>query len=149
MIIERSPVGFRVTVPCKINLFLEVLGKRNDGYHALDTVMMAVSLADELEITHREDSQLKLSIEFPNGFGQPLDDEDPAWRIPADQNNLIIRALERLRHMLGIPDMGANVRLIKRIPAMAGTWGRECRCCSSACFRVAPVDVGHEYRPSM
>jgi len=56
--------------------------------------MMAVSLVDELEITHRTDDQLRLSVEFPDGFGQPLADSDFAWRIPEDSSNLIIKALD-------------------------------------------------------
>ncbi len=123
MIIEKSQDGFRVKVPCKVNLFLEVLGKRDDGYHSLDTVMMAVSLVDELEITRRNDDRIELSIEFPEGFGHPLDGEDLAWHIPADQSNLIVRALDQLRYTLGKNGSGVNVRLIKRIPAMAGLGG--------------------------
>ena len=129
MIIEKSLDGFRVTVPCKVNLFLEVLGKRNDGFHSLDTVMMAVSLVDELEITPRKDDLLELFIEFPDGSGQPLDGDDLAWRIPADQSNLIVRALDLLRVTLnqtfsvGKKCSGASVRLIKRIPAMSGLGG--------------------------
>ena len=123
MIVEKSLDGFRVTVPCKVNLFLEVLGKRIDGYHSLDTVMMAISLVDELVITHRDDEQLELEVEFPNGSGRCFDEEDLAWRIPADQNNLIIRALDRLRVALEKPHLGAHVRLIKRIPALAGLGG--------------------------
>ena len=86
MIIEKSLDGFRATVPCKVNLFLEVLGKRDDGYHSLDTVMMAVSLVDELEITVRHDDLIELAIEFPEGYGQPIDREDFAWDIPANQS---------------------------------------------------------------
>ena len=129
MIIEKSLGGFRVTVPCKVNLFLEVLGKRNDGFHSLDTVMMAVSLVDVLEITRRKDDLLELFIEFPDCSGQPIDGEDLAWCIPADQTNLIIRALDMLRVSLnqsftgGKMCSGASVRLIKRIPAMSGLGG--------------------------
>ena len=123
MIIEKSQGGFRATVPCKINLFLEVLGKRADGYHSIDTVMMAVSLVDELQITHRDDDRIELSIEFTKDSGQSLDGEDYAWQIPADQNNLIVRALGRLRNALGKPNSGASIRLIKRIPALAGLGG--------------------------
>jgi 4-diphosphocytidyl-2-C-methyl-D-erythritol kinase len=123
MIIERTLGGFRVTVPCKVNLFLEVLGKRSDGYHSLDTVMMAVSLCDEIEIVHRDDDQLRINVDFADGAGRALDEEDLAWRIPADQQNLIIRALDRLRHQLGRPTLGASVRLTKRIPALAGLGG--------------------------
>jgi 4-diphosphocytidyl-2-C-methyl-D-erythritol kinase len=123
MIIEKSHGGFRATVPCKVNMFLEVLGKRDDGYHSLDTVMMAVSLVDELQITHRTDDRIELSIEFTEDSGQPLDGEDLAWQIPADHNNLIVRALDGLRNALGKPSAGASVRLVKRIPAMAGLGG--------------------------
>ena len=133
MIIEKSQDGFRVKVPCKVNLFLEVLGKRDDGYHSLDTVMMAVSLVDELEITRRSDDRIELTIEFPEGFGHPLDGEDLAWHIPADHSNLIVRALDQLRCTMGTKGSGtkgsgtkgsgANIRLIKRIPAMAGLGG--------------------------
>ena len=123
MIIKKSADGFRVTVPCKVNLFLEVLGKRDDGYHSLDTLMMAVSLVDELEITQRMDDRLELLIEFPNELGHPLDDADQAWSIPADQSNLVVRALDRLRWKLDKGSSGANVRLIKSIPAMAGLGG--------------------------
>ena len=94
MIVEKSPDGFRVTVPCKVNLFLEVLGKREDGYHSLDTVMMAVSIVDELEVTHRSDDRLELSVLFLEGSGQPFDSEDLAWDIPANQSNLVVRALD-------------------------------------------------------
>ncbi len=123
MIVEKSPVGFRATVPCKVNLFLEVLGKRNDGYHSLDTVMMAVSLVDQLEVTHRNDDRLDLTVLYPEGSGSPFDSEDLAWDIPANQNNLVVRALDRLRKTLGKPSSGANIQLKKRIPAMAGLGG--------------------------
>ena len=123
MIIEKSGDGFRVTVPCKVNLFLEVLGKRVDGYHSLDTIMMAVSLVDELEITHRDDGQLLLNVEFPDGYGHPLDGDDLAWDIPTDERNLVIKALHRMRIACDHPSAGANIRLIKRIPAMAGLGG--------------------------
>ena len=85
--------------------------------------MVAVSLVDELQLTDRNDDQIELSVEFPEGFGQPLDGEDRAWQIPADQNNLVVRALDRLRIALGKSTSGVNVRLVKRIPAMAGLGG--------------------------
>jgi len=123
MIIEKSQGGFRATVPCKLNLYLEVLGKRDDGYHSLDTLMVAVSLLDELELTDRNDDRIELSVEFPEGYGQPIDGDDHAWQIPADRTNLVVRALERLRIALGKSTSGVNVGLVKRIPAMAGLGG--------------------------
>jgi len=85
--------------------------------------MMAVSLSDVLEIEHRDDDQLELAVGFPEGVGIPLDEKDRAWCIPADQSNLVICALDQLRIALGKPHAGASLRLLKRIPAMAGLGG--------------------------
>ena len=148
MIIEKSQDGFRATVPCKVNLFLEVLGKRDDGYHSLDTVMMAVSLVDELEITPRTGGQLTLSVEFPDGFGQPLADTDFAWRIPEDSSNLIIKALDRLRISLGKSDAGANIRLIKRIPAMAGLGGGSADAAAALVLGIALWGSANDFEKS-
>jgi 4-diphosphocytidyl-2-C-methyl-D-erythritol kinase len=123
MIIQKTVNGYRATVPCKVNLFLEVLGKREDGYHSLDTIMMAVSLVDDLEISPRTDRHLNLSVEFPDGFGKPIDDQDFAWDLPTDASNLVVRALSRLREVLDLPNVGADVKLVKRIPSKAGLGG--------------------------
>lgn len=131
MILDWEKAGLRAKVPCKVNLFLEVLGKRTDGFHEIDTVMMAVSLADEIQVTRRDDSQIRLRVAFPDDAGVALDEDDPAWRIPADQNNLIVRALDRLRTVLGKPNAGADVILTKRIPAMAGLGGGSADCAAA------------------
>jgi len=146
MIIKKSADGFRVTVPCKVNLFLEVLGKRDDGYHSLDTLMMAVSLVDELEITQRMDDRLELLIEFPNGLGHPLDVDDQAWSIPADQSNLVVRALGRLRWKLDKGSSGATVRLIKRIPAMAGLGGGSADAAAALVLGLLLWGTNNDYR---
>lgn len=118
-------VGWRCHVPCKINLFLEVLGKRPDGYHDLDTVMLAISLCDTLDIFPRSDDQLRLELDLSqaqslSGTGSAA--EDPAWCIPTDASNLVLRALEQLRVSLG-QSSGADVVLRKRIPSQAGLGG--------------------------
>ena len=50
MFCDRTPQGLLVRAPAKLNLFLEVLGKRPDGYHDLATLMVAVSLFDTLDL---------------------------------------------------------------------------------------------------
>ena len=123
--------SLRARVPCKINLFLEVLGKRPDGYHDLDTVMMAVSLCDDLEIHPRPDTEIRLQVDLSET--QRLQDGsidgqgstwpgDNAWKIPSDATNLVCKGLEALRQCLGI-DQGADVLLRKRIPSQAGLGG--------------------------
>ena len=123
--------SLRARVPCKINLFLEVLGKRSDGYHDLDTVMMAVSLCDDLEIQPRSDSEIRLRVDLSEA--QQLEEgslagekkawtNDNAWKIPSDSTNLVCKGLEALRSRLGI-ERGADVLLRKRIPSQAGLGG--------------------------
>jgi 4-diphosphocytidyl-2-C-methyl-D-erythritol kinase len=115
-------------VPCKINLFLEVLGKRADGYHDLDTVMLAVDVCDTLSIQPRTDSDIRLQIDYPSDESAAHEYpirfaiDDPAWNIPADERNLVVRALRRLQVELGTTN-GFDALLSKRIPAQAGLGG--------------------------
>lgn len=106
-------------VPCKINLFLEVVGKRPDGYHDLDTVMLAVDLCDTLTIRSRSDTEILLR---GTASEERFADDDPAWDIPWDPRNLVVRALRRLQSALGV-NQGAEVAVQKRIPAQAGLGG--------------------------
>ncbi len=112
--------GLRCRVPCKLNLFLEVLGRRDDGYHDLDTIMLAVDRCDELEIRPRGDNEFRLRLASDQEL--PLTTDDSAWSIPSDASNLILKALSRLRSALGL-NLGADILLRKRIPAQAGLGG--------------------------
>ena len=56
-ILAPNTLGYRCISPAKINLFLEILGKRSDGYHDLDTVMLAIDLTDTLEIYPRDSAE--------------------------------------------------------------------------------------------
>ncbi len=108
-------------VPCKVNLFLEVLGKRPDGYHDLDTIMLAVDWCDALSIRAAKDSRIHLSVQFAP---DPWEGQSPAWDIPSDERNLVVRALNRLRSGLELgTETGLEVELTKRIPAQAGLGG--------------------------
>lgn len=94
--------------PAKVNLTLEVLGKRADGYHAIESLMVAVDLFDTLEFQATADGCISLSCE-PAG-------------LPTDQRNLVMKAAERLKTAYGVKQ-GAAIRLIKRIPSEAGLGG--------------------------
>ena len=68
------PATVRVPAPAKVNLFLEVLGKRADGYHEIATLMLAIDLADELDFAPDESGELSLTCDDPalaDGPGQP------------------------------------------------------------------------------
>ena len=89
----------------KINLTLEVLGKRADGYHEVRTVMQTVGLADRLEVTAAADISFACS--------------DPALATP---DNLVYRAARLLQAECAVRT-GAALRLEKRIPVVAGLGG--------------------------
>ena len=92
--------------PAKINLSFEVLGRRADGYHEVRTVLAAVDIVDELELT--EADALTLTVE-PEGAA-PVED------------NLVLRAALLLREAAA-PGAGAAMVLRKRIPLAAGLGG--------------------------
>lgn len=116
MRIHRVGRTLWIEAPCKLNLFLEVIGKRPDGYHDLETIMIAVDLCDLLafEATPRN---LSLTVRTAASHDRRL-----ACSIPADSNNIVCRALERLKQELKI-EAGMSIELFKRIPAEAGLGG--------------------------
>jgi len=92
----------------KINRLLRVLGRRPDGYHGVLTVLQTVSLCDDLEFELRTDGKLTLVCDDP--------------RIPTDETNLIIKAAVALQQKLQT-QLGADIKLTKRIPAQGGLGG--------------------------
>ena len=98
-----------VSAPAKINLHLEVLGLRPDGFHELAMVMQTLDLADSLSLRPTADGQIQLRC-----------DRDD---LPTDGNNLIVKAAELLRSRVGLPELGAAIELRKRIPIGAGLAG--------------------------
>jgi len=98
-----------VRAPAKINLHLEVLGRRPDGYHEVRTLLQTVDLADTLAARPAPGGRLVLRVE-------------PEGSAPADGGNLVLRAAEALRGAAGC-DAGAELELVKRIPAGAGLGG--------------------------
>ena len=95
---------------CKINLGLDVLRRRDDGYHELETVMVPVrGLADEVEVTRREVPGVGFRAE---GLAVDCDPED----------NLCIKAFRLMRERYGVD--GVEIRLDKRVPFGAGLGAR-------------------------
>ncbi|MFN9645888.1 MAG: 4-(cytidine 5'-diphospho)-2-C-methyl-D-erythritol kinase [Cyanobacteriota bacterium] len=99
----------RVIAPAKINLHLEVLGLRPDGFHELAMLMQSLELADVIHLSDRPDGGIRLRC-----------DRDD---LPLGSDNLIVRAAERLRTHAGRQDLGAEILLEKRIPIGAGLAG--------------------------
>ena len=103
---SRGSQGLVLRTSAKVNLALEVLGKRDDGYHEIATVLQAVDLFDRLTVDPAETLSLHT--------------DDP--ELPTDDGNLVMRAARLLQKAAGI-DRGARLRLQKRIPVAAGLGG--------------------------
>ena len=101
----------RIPAFAKINLRLDILGKRPDGYHELRTVFQAVSLHDELRLRPSRGQGIALSIQGNESLSQ-----EPI------EKNLVYRAAEALRHELKIRG-GVEIELKKTIPAGRGLGG--------------------------
>ena len=101
----------RVTVhaPVKINLYLHITGRREDGYHEVDTLIAFTDFGDE--IAAQASDTLKVSAE--GAFADEL---------PQGEDNLVVKAVEALRHEAG-EIRHAHVTLSKRIPLAAGVGG--------------------------
>lgn len=95
----------------KINLSLDVLGKRSDGYHELRMVMQQLSLADQVRITLTPESGIRLRTDAPY--------------LPTDHRNIAWQAANLLGSRAGInlQEVGVEIAITKRIPVAAGLGG--------------------------
>jgi 4-diphosphocytidyl-2-C-methyl-D-erythritol kinase len=107
-----------VAAPAKVNPYLRVLGKRDDGFHDLETVVLPIDLADRLQVHAYADETfrtLSLSLDVT---GEP----GLAGRIPVDETNLVLRAARALAEDGGVRGF-AEIVLEKRVPVAAGLGG--------------------------
>lgn len=110
--VTLAPDRVSLKAPAKINLYLEVTGRREDGYHYLATLMQKISLYDRIEIEQNE-----------SGIRLFCPDSD----LPEDNSNLAFRAaqlfLDRLQRQKQRKVTGVEVTLRKAIPVAAGLGG--------------------------
>jgi len=97
----------RLLAPAKINLYLEVLGKRADGYHEIETMMQTVSLCDEILLREREEGVV-VRCSHPD--------------VPEGEGNLAWRAASLLIEKFA-PRRGVEIEINKRIPVGGGLGG--------------------------
>ena len=93
----------------KLNLTLDVLGKREDGYHDLKSIMQAISIRDDIEIDV--------------GTGKPWELQCDWEGIPTDERNLAWKAAELFYKTIKKDPDGLTIRITKRIPVEAGLGG--------------------------
>ena len=93
--------------PCKVNLILNILGKRADGFHELETVMQPVNLFDEIHF-ERGGNDIQLTCDVPT--------------LPVNSSNLVYRAADAFLKLHNLR-AGVRIHLIKKIPLAAGLGG--------------------------
>jgi len=98
-----------INAPAKINLHLEIIGKRDDGFHELAMVMQSINLSDILEIEINDNGQLNLKTDCEN--------------LENGSDNLIIKAAKLIKDYSCKKGLGADIFLKKNIPIGAGLAG--------------------------
>jgi 4-diphosphocytidyl-2-C-methyl-D-erythritol kinase len=110
-----------IQAPAKLNLSLAVLERRADGFHEVESLMVPVDLADTLSLTTGSSPGIRLAVQFAGPLatprGRPL-----AGDVPADETNLVVRAVAALAAEAGI-EPALEIELVKRIPSGAGLGG--------------------------
>lgn len=97
---------YDLAAPAKLNLFLHIVGRRDDGYHLLQSAFVLIDWCDRLHFELRPDGLISRE-----DLGSPL---------PAD--DLVVRAAQALKHATACP-FGAHIGVLKRIPTQAGLGG--------------------------
>lgn len=97
---------YDIPAPAKLNLFLHIVGRRDDGYHLLQSPFMLIDWCDTLHFSKRADGHITR--------------EDLTWALPDD--DLVVRAARALQQATGCT-LGAHIGIQKSIPAQAGMGG--------------------------
>jgi len=123
-----------VEAPAKLNLFFEVLAKRNDGFHEIETLMCPVDLYDTIRFSEDSSGQIALACDLDSSAQYSASEGDESGctdieshggevdRLPRGPDNLVWRAADLLRRRAG-RELGARLHLTKRVPAEAGLGG--------------------------
>ena len=98
-----------VLAPAKLNFFLDITGKRSDGYHIVNMIMQSVSLFDEVTVTSEDGDDITVSCT----------DKD----IPCDSTNTAYIAAQKFFEYAEIAPTGLSIKIKKRIPSQAGMAG--------------------------
>ena len=124
MRLRQSGASWIVHAPAKLNLFIEVHGKRADGFHELETLMVSINLLDTLVFRQESSTQISLRNHYSGCVSQKVatDSASASDEVPDGQDNLAVKAAELLKKTTGV-DKGIHIELFKRIPAEAGLAG--------------------------
>ena len=99
----------KIKCPAKINLYLNILNKREDGYHDIRTIVQTINLFDEIEMKKRKDNKIVITC---------TNDE-----IPTDETNSVYKAILKYYSYINKPLEGYDIHIVKNIPNKAGLGG--------------------------
>ncbi len=111
--------------PAKVNLTLDIIGKRHDGYHTLKSIMQTVALFDTLEFSAGSTGTKENKIQIHCAENR--------YEIPCDKKNLIHKAARAFFAATQTTGCSLEVKLQKRIPAMAGLGGGSTNAAATLC----------------
>ena len=141
MLISHFPGYVEALAPAKLNLFLEVVCRRDDGFHEIETVIVAISIFDTIRFSPTEEPEIELtSVSAMGRVAQARASgktEALMGDVPSGTQNLVYQAVERLRRRAG-ERRGATIQLVKRIPSAAGMGGASS---DAACAMLAANDA--------
>ena len=110
--------GIRIFAPAKLNLMLEILGKRADGYHDLESLMISLELSDMIEVYPVENGETTICCRFTDH-----NEVNHSLRgVLESEQNLMFKAAKKLNEFAGV-NKAARIILHKRIPSAAGLGG--------------------------
>ena len=135
MNVQRFGKRYVAHAPAKINLFFEVLGRREDGFHEIETLMCPINLYDTISFISDEDRQIRFTCR------QAM--KQTGHVIPCDERNLVVRAVRLLQEQFEIP-YGASLHLTKRIPVAAGLGGGSSDAAAALCLANTAWNLGLE-----
>ena len=100
--------SLRLRSPAKLNLYLKVINKREDGYHNLETIFERIDLFDEIALTLNRDGRIRVACDHSD--------------VPVDSSNLVYKVAQLLKDDFALQD-GVDIMISKRIPVAAGLAG--------------------------
>ena len=106
----------KLNARAKINITLDVLRKRDDGYHDLSMIMQTINLCDNITITATDNDNIEMTSNY-------------SW-LPCDNRNLVYKAAELMREKYSIKE-GLKIHLTKNIPVAAGMAGGSSDCAAT------------------
>ena len=110
MFLHSTESGWIAETPAKINLFFEVLGKRNDHFHEIVSVALPIRFFDTISFERTDEPLIQFQC---IGGGED---------VPMDETNLVVRAAKLIQQRFNVHH-GASITLTKRIPSQAGLGG--------------------------